>query len=120
MIKKTRSRRKILLNPGVKSVRALIKTKCATRLAKQRSIIKIRKLNSLIKPCTSGKRSCPNDPNGSAVNKKVAIYLFILVKSHFLSKRIKEWIKFASHEKEAKPYTPAEHNIFINKNVFAN
>jgi hypothetical protein len=120
MIKKTRPRRKTLLNPGVKSVRALIKNKCIIRLAKQRSTIKNRKLNSLIKTCTSGRKSGPNDPNGSAINRRVAIYPFIPVKLHFLSKRIKEWIKFASHEKEVKPYTPAGPNILINKNVFAN
>ena len=120
MIKKTRPRRKILLNPGVKSVRALIKNKCVIRLAKQRSIIKNRKLNSLIKPCTSGRRPCPNDPNGSAINKRVAIYPFISVKFHSLSKRIKEWIKFASHEKEVKPFISVEPNILIDRNVFAN
>jgi hypothetical protein len=120
MIKKTRPRRKILLNPGIKSVRALIKDKCIIRLAKQRSIIKNRKLNLLIKPCTSGRKSGPNDPNGSAINRRVAIYPFNPVKLQSLSKKIKEWIKFASHKKEVKPYTPAEPNILINRNVFAN
>ncbi len=120
MIKKNRPRRKILLNPGVKSVRALIKNKCITRLAKQRSIIKNKKFNLSTKPCTSGRKSSPNDPNGSAINRRVMIYPFIPVKLHFLSKRIKEWIKFASHEKEVKPYTPAEPSVLINKNVFAN
>jgi hypothetical protein len=120
IIKKTRPTRKILLNPGVKSIRALIKNKCVSRLVKQRSIIKNKKLNLLIKPCTSGRKSCPNDPNGSAINRRVAIYPFIPVKFHSLSKRIKEWIKFASHKKEIKPFTPAEPNILINRNVFAN
>jgi hypothetical protein len=120
MIKKTRPRRKILLNPGVKSARALIKNKCIIRLAKQRSIIKNRKLNSLIKPCTSGRKLDPNNPNGLAINRRVATYPFIPVKLHSLSKRIKEWIKFASHKKEVKPFTPAESNILINRNVFAN
>ncbi len=120
MIKKTRPRRKILLNPGVKPVRALIKNKCIISLAKQRSIIKNKKLNLLVKSGTSGRKSGPNDPNGSAINRRVAIYPFIPVKFHFLSKRIKEWIKFASHEKEVKLYTPAELNILINRNVFAN
>ena len=120
MIKKTRPRRKMLLNPGVKSVRALIKNKCIIRLAKQRSIIKNKKLNLLIKSCISGRKSGFNDQKGSAINKRVAIYPFIPVKLHSLSKRIKEWIKFASHEKEVKPYTPAEPNILINRNIFAN
>ena len=119
IIKKTRPMRKTLLNPGVKSIRALIKSKCVSRLVKQRSIIENKKLNLLIKPCTSGRKSCPNDPNGSAINRRVVIYPFIPVKFHSLSKRIKEWIKFASHEKEVKPYTPAELNISINRNVFA-
>ena len=120
IIKKTRPTRKILLNPGVKSIRALIKNKCIIRLAKQRSIIKNKELNLLIKSCISGRKSGFNDQNGSAIDKRVAIYPFIWVKLHFLSKRIKEWIKFASHEKEIKPYTPAEPNILINRNVFAN
>ncbi len=94
MIKKTRLRRKMLLNSGAKSVRALIKNKCMIRLVKQRSIIKNKKLNLLIKPYTSGRKSGPNDPNGSAINKRVAIYPFIPVKLHFLSKKTKEWIKF--------------------------
>ncbi len=87
MIKKNRPRRKILLNPGVKSVRALIKNNCITRLAKQRSIIKDKKLNLLIKPCTSGRKSGPNDPNGSAINRRVMTYPFIPVKLHILSKK---------------------------------
>ncbi len=120
MIKKTRPRRKILLNPSVKSVRALIKNKCIIRLAKQRSIIKNKKLNLSIKSCISGRKSGFNDQNGSAINKRVATYPFIPVKFHFPSKKIKEWMKFASHEKEVKPYTPAEPNISINRNVFAN
>ena len=111
MIKKTRPRRKILLSPSVKSVRALIKNKCIIRLAKQGSIIKNKKLNLLIKPCTRGRKSGPNDPNGSAINRRVVIYPFIPVKFYSLSKRIKEWIKFASHEKEVKPHTSAEPNI---------
>ena len=120
MIKKTRPRRKTLLNPGVKSVRALIKNKCIVRLAKQRSVIKNKELNLLIKPCTGGRKLDPSNPNGLAINRRVAIYPFIPVKLHSLSKRIKEWIKFASHEKEVKPYTLAEPNILINRNVFAN
>ncbi len=118
MIKKNRPRRKILLNPGVKSVRALIKNNCITRLAKQRSIIKNKKSNLLIKPCTSGRKSGPDDPNGSAINIRVTIYPFIPVKFQFLSEKVKKWIKFASPKKEVKPYTPAESNILINKNVF--
>jgi hypothetical protein len=120
MIKETRPRRNILLNPGVRSIGALIKSKCIIRLAKQRSIIKDRKLNLLIKSCISGRKSGSNNQNGSAINRRVVIYPFILVKFHFPSERIKEWIKFANHEKEVKPYTSAEPNILINRNVFAN
>ena len=120
MIKKNRPRRKILLNPGVKSVRALVKNKCITRLAKQRSIIKNKKLNLLIKPCTTSRKSGPNDPKGSAINGRVMIYPFIPVKLHFLSKKSREWIKLASPMKAIKPSIPAKPNILINKNVLAN
>ncbi len=120
MIKKTRPRRKILLNPGAKSVTALIKNKCIIRLAKQRSIIKGRKLNSLIKPCSGGKKSDSNNPNGSPINKRVANYPFIPVKLHILSKKSREWIEFASHKKETKPPISAKSSILINKNVLAN
>ncbi len=120
MIKKTRPRRKILLNPSAKAVIALIKSKCIIRLAKQRSIFKSRKLNSLIKSCTGSKKSDSNNPNGLSISKRVMNYSFIPMKLHILSKKSREWIKFASHEKEVKPYTPAELNILINRNVFAN
>jgi len=120
MIKKTRPRRKILLNPGVKSVRALIKNKCIIRLAKQRSIIKNKKLNLLIKSCISGRKSGSNNQNGSAINKRVIIYPFILVKFHFPSKKSREWLELAGHKKEIKPSISAEANILINKNVLAN
>ena len=60
----------MFLNPGVKSVKALIKSKCKVRRAKQRSIIKNRKLNLLIKPCTGGKKLKFNHPNGSSIKKK--------------------------------------------------
>jgi len=120
MIKKTRPRRKILLNPGAKSVTALTKNKCIIRLAKQRSIIKGRKLNSLIKPCTGGKKSVSNNPNGSSINKRVANYPFTPVKLHTPSKKSREWIELASHKKETKPSIPAKSNILINKNVLAN
>ena len=118
MIKKTRSRRKILLNPGVESVRALIKNKCGIRLAKQRSIIKVRKLNSL--PCIGGKKLDSNNPIESLTRRVVATYPFIPVKLHLLFKKGKEWIKFASQKKEIKPSIPAKLNILINKNVLAN
>ena len=120
MIKKNRPKRKILLNPGVKSVRALIKNKCITRLAKQRSMIKNKKLNLLIKPCTKSRKSGPNDPNGSAINRRIMIHPFIPVKLHFLSKKSREWIKLASPMKAIKPSIPAKPNILINKNVLAN
>ena len=120
MIKKNRPKRKILLNPGIKSVRALIKNKCITRLAKQRSIIKNKKSNLLIKPCTTSRKSGPNDPNGSAINRRVMIYSFIPVKLHILSKKSREWIKLASHRKAIEPSIPAKPNILINKNVLAN
>ena len=68
VIKRIKSRGKMFLNPGVKSVKALIKSKCKVRLAKQRSIIKNKKLNLLIKPCTTSRKSGPNDPKGSAIN----------------------------------------------------
>ncbi len=120
MIKKTRPRRKILLNPSAKSVTALIKNKCIIRLAKQRSIIKGKKLNSLIKPCSGGKKSDSDNPNGSSTNKRVANYPFIPMKLHILSKKSREWIKLVSHKKETKPSIPAKPNILINKNVLAN
>jgi hypothetical protein len=120
MIKKTRPRRKILLNPSAKSVTALIKNKCIIRLAKQRSIIKGRKLDSLIKTCTSDKKSDSNNLNGSSINKRVVNYPFIPVKLHTLSKKSREWIKLTSHKKETKPSIPAKSNILINKNVLAN
>ncbi len=120
MIKKIRPRRKILLNPGVKSVIALIKNKCIIRLAKQRSIIKNRKLNLLIKPCTGGRKLDPSNPIGSSIKRIVATYPFIPVKLHFLFKKSREWIKFASQKKEIKPSIPAKLNILINRNVSAN
>jgi len=120
MIKKNRPKRKILLNPGVKSVRALIKNKCITRLAKQRSIIKNKKSNLLIKPCTTSRKSNSN-PNGSSINKRVVVnYPFIPVKLHFLSKKSREWIKLASPMKAIEPSILAKPNILINKNVLAN
>ena len=121
MIKKNRPKRKILLNPGVKSVRALIKNKCITRLAKQRSMIKNKKLNLLIKPCTTSRKSNSNHPNGSSINKRAVVnYPFIPVKLHFLSKKSREWIKLASPMKAIKPSIPAKPSILINKNVLAN
>jgi hypothetical protein len=119
IIKKTRPRRKTLLNPSVKSIIALIKNKCTIGLAKQRSIIKSRKVNSLIKSCTCGRKSDSNNPNGSFI-KRVATYPFIPVKLHILSKKSREWIKLASHKKETKPPIPARPNILTNKNVLAN
>ncbi len=120
MIKKTRPRRKILLNPGVKSVRALIKNECIIRLAKQRSIIKGRKLNSLIKPCTGDKKLDFNNPNGSSINKRAVNYSLIPVKLHNFSKKSRGWIELASHKKETKPSIPAKANILINKHALAN
>ena len=121
MIKEIRPRRNILLNPGVRSIGALIKSKCIIRLAKQRSIIKDRKLNLLIKPCTGGNKLDPNHPNGSSINKRVVVnYPFIPVKLHFLSKKSREWIKLASPMKAIKPSILAKPNILINKNVLAN
>jgi len=121
VIKRIKSRGKMFLNPGVKSVKALIKSKCKVRRAKQRSIIKNRKLNLLIKPCTGGKKLKFNHPNGSSINKRVVVnYPFIPVKLHFLSKKSREWIKLASPMKAIKPSIPAKPNILINKNVLAN
>ncbi len=113
MIKKNRPKRKILLNPGVKSVRALIKNKCVTRLAKQRSMIKNKKLNLLIKPCTTNRESNFNHPNGSPINKRVVVnYPFIPVKLHIPLKKSREWVELAGHKKEIKPSISAEANIF--------
>jgi len=109
----------MFLNPGVKSVKALIKSKCKIRPAKQRSIIKGRKLNSLIKPCTGGKKSDSNNPNGSSIKRVVATYPFIPVKLHLPFKKGRERIKFASQKKEGCSI-PAKLNISINKNVLAN
>jgi hypothetical protein len=120
VIKRIKSRGKMFLNPGVKSVKALIKSKCKVRRAKQRSIIKNRKLSLLIKPCTGGKKLKFNHPNGSSINKRVVVnYPFIPVKLHFLSKKSREWIKLVSPMKAIKPSIPAKLNIFINKNVLA-
>ena len=120
MIKKTRPMRKILLNPGIKSVRALIKNKCIIGLVKQRSMIKSRKLNLLIKPCTCGKKLNSKDPNGSLTNKRELNCSFIPVSPDILSKKSKEWIKLASRKKETKTSISARLNILINKNVLAN
>ena len=120
VIKRIKSKGKMFLNPGVKSVRALIKNKCITRLAKQRSIIKNEKLNLLIKPRITSRKSGPNDPNGSTINERVMTYPFIPVKLHFLSKKSREWIKLASPMKAIKPSILAKPNILINKNVLAN
>jgi hypothetical protein len=119
VIKRIKSRGKMFLNPGVKSVKALIKSKCKIRPAKQRSIIKGRKLNLLIKPCTGGKKLDFNNPNGSSIKRVIATYPFIPVKLHFLYKKGREWIKFASQKKESCSI-PAKLNILINKNVLAN
>jgi hypothetical protein len=73
MIRMNRPKRKTLLNPGVKSARALIKNKCITRLAKQRSMIKNKKLDLLIKPCTTSGKSNSNHPNGSSMNKRAVV-----------------------------------------------
>jgi hypothetical protein len=118
MIKKIRPRRKILLNLGIKSTARLIKNKRGIRLAKQRSIIKVRKLNSL--PCIGGKKLDSNNPIGSSIKRVVATYPFIPVKLHLLFKKSSKWIKFVSHKKEIKPSISAEANILINKNVLAN
>ena len=119
MIRKTRPRRKTLLNPGVKSVKALIKSKCRIRLAKQRSIIKSRKLNLLIKPCIGGKKLDFYNTNRSSIKRVIATYPFTQVKSHLLLKEDREWIKFASQKKEGCSI-PAKLSILINKNVLAN
>ncbi len=97
----------------------LIKNKCAVGLAKQRSIIKNKKVNSLIKTCTCGRKSDSNNLNGSFI-KKVATYTFIPVKFHTLSTESREGIKLVSHKKEIKPSIPVKPNILINKNVLAN
>ncbi len=120
VIKRVRPRGKMFLNPSTKSVRALIKNKCIIRLAKQRSIIKSRKLDLAIKTCTGEKKLDSNNPNGLSINKRAVNYSGIPAKLHDLFKKSIKWIKFASHEKEVKPYTPAEPNILINRNVFVN
>jgi hypothetical protein len=120
MIKKTRPRRKILLNPSAKSVTALIKDKCIVRLVKQRSMIENRKLNSLIKPCIGGKKLNSKDPIGSFTNKRKLNYPFIPVKLHIFSKKNRGWIELASHKTEIKPSISAKTNILINRNVLAN
>jgi len=120
MTEKTRPRRKTLLNPSVKSVTALIKNKCIVGLAKQRSMIKNRKLNSLIKPCSGGKKLNSKDPNGSFTNKRELNYPFTPVNLHILFKKSRDWIKLASHKKETKPSISTKTNISSNKNVFAN
>ncbi len=119
VIKETRPRRKIILNPSVKLATALIKNKCTIRLAKQRSMIKSRKLNSLIKLCSRGKKLNPEDPNGSFTNRRELNYPFTPANLHILSKKSREWIKLASHKKETKPSIPARPNILINRNVLA-
>ncbi len=121
MIKENRPKRKILLNTGVKSVRAFIKNKCITRLAKQRSVIKNKKLNLLIKPCTTSRKSNFNHPNGSSINERIVVnYPFIPAKLYFPSKKSREWTKLASPMKAIKPSIPAKPSILINKSVLAN
>ena len=84
-------------------------------------MIKNKKLNLLIKTCTTSRRSKLNHPNGSSIKKRVVVnYSFIPVKLHFLSKKSREWIKLASPMKAIKPSIPAKPNILINKNVLAN
>ena len=119
VIKRIKSRGKMFLNPGIRSVKALIKSKCKIRPVKQRSIIKSRKLNSLIEPCTGGKKLDFNNPNGSSIKMVIATYPFIPVKPHLLFKKGREWIKFASQKKESCSI-PAKLNILINKNVLTN
>ncbi len=120
IIRKTRPWRKILLNPSVKSVTALIKDKCIIGLAKQRSIIENKELNSLIKPCTCGEKLGSNNHNGSFTNKRIVTCPFIPVKLHLLFKKNKEWIKFASHKKEAQSSIPAKPSALINKSALVN
>ena len=120
IIKMVRPRGKKFLNPGIRSTAKLIKNECRVRLAKQRSIIKSRELNSLIKPCTCGKKLNSKDLNGSFTNKRELNYPFIPVNLHILSKKSREWIKLADHKKETKPSILAEANILINRNVLAN
>ncbi len=117
MIKMIRPRGKMFLNPGIKSTAKLIKNECRVRLANRRSMIKTREFNLSINPGTGSRES---NSNNDSVSKRETIYPFTSVKLHILSKRIKEWIKFASHEEEVKPFTLAEPNILINRNVFAN
>jgi hypothetical protein len=119
VIKRIESRGKMFLNPGVQSVKALIKSKCKIRLAEQRSIIKGKKLNSLIKPCTGGKKLDFYNTNGSSIKRAVMTYPFNPVKSHLLYKKGREWIKFANQKKEGCSIS-TKLNILINKSVLAN
>ena len=119
IIKMVRPRGKKFLNPGIRSTTKLIKNECRVRLAKQRSMIKSRKLNSLIKPCSCGKKLNSKDPNGSFTNKRELNYPFIPMNLHILFKKSRERIKFASQKKEIKPSIPAKLNILTNKDVLA-
>jgi hypothetical protein len=120
VIKMTRPRGNMFLNPGVKSTAVLIKNRCKTRVAKQRSIIKTRKLNLLIKPGISSQRLGSDEFNGSLINNKGTIYSFNPVKPYLLVKKNTEWIRFVSHEKKVKPSISAKPNVLINKCALEN
>ena len=117
--KKIRSRREILLNYGRKSTARLIKNKCKARPAKQRSMIKTRRLNVLIKTGAIDKRlKDSNILDGSFINKKKR-NPFIPEELYFLSKRDKDWIKYISHKK-INSSIPAEPSVLIDRNALGN
>ena len=119
IIKMVRPRGKKFLNPGIRFTAKLIKNECRVRLAKQRSMIKSRELNLLIKPRTCGKKLNSKDLNGSFTNKRELNYPFTPVNLHILSKKSRGRIKLASHKKEIKPSIPVRPNILSNKNVLS-
>jgi hypothetical protein len=120
VIKMTRPRRSVFLNPGVKSTAVLIKSKCKAGLAKRRSIIKTRKLNLSIKPGISSQKLGSDEFNGSLTHKKGTVNSFrriIPVKPYLLVRNNAEEIKFVSQEKEVKSLIPAKPNVLINKSA---
>jgi hypothetical protein len=120
IIKMIRPRGKMFLNPGIKSTTKLIKNKCRVRLAKQRSMIRTKKSNLLIDSSVGSKSLNSKDPNGPLTNKRESNYPFIPVKLYLLFTKGKEWIRFASHKKEAQSSIPAKPSALINKSALVN
>jgi hypothetical protein len=98
----------------------LVKSNSKTRQAKQRSIIKTRRLNLLIKAGAGSKRlKDSNIPNGSFVSKRKR-NPFIPVKLYFLFKKNRDRIKFISHKNERSSFIPVKPIFLNNRNALGN